>query len=67
MHKVAELTGKFIGNRIADKIVKLKPVPDENPKNVEEIVIPLEKKKRRNAKRIKTSIIKWNATKYLNY
>ena len=66
MHKVAELTGKFIGNRIADKIVKLKPVPDENPKNVEEIVIPLEKK-RRNTKRIKTSIIKWNATKYLNY
>ena len=66
MPKVAELTGKFIGNRIADKIVKLKPVPDENPKNVEEIVIPLEKKKR-NTKRIKTSIIKWNATKYLNY
>ena len=66
MHKVAELTGRFIGNRIADKIVKLKPVPDENPKNVEEIVIPLEKK-RRNTKRIKTSIIKWNATKYLNY
>ena len=45
MPKVAELTGKFIGNRIADKIVKLKLVPDENPKNVEEIVIPLEKKK----------------------
>ena len=66
MPKVAELTGKFIGNRIADKIVKLKPVPDENPKNVEEIVIPL-KKKKRNTKRIKTSIIKWNATKYLNY
>ena len=66
MPKVAELTGKFIGNRIADKIMKLKPVPDENPKNVEEIVIPLEKKKR-NIKRIKTSIIKWNATKYLNY
>ena len=66
MHKVAELTRKFIGNTIADKIVKLKPVPDENPKNVEEIVIPLEKK-RRNTKRIKTSIIKWNATKYLNY
>ena len=66
MPKVAELTGKFIGNRIADKIVKLKPVPDENPKNVEELVIPLEKKKR-NTKRIKTSIIKWNATKYLNY
>ena len=66
MPKVAELTGKFIGNRIADKIVKLKSVPDENPKNVEEIVIPLEKKKR-NTKRIKTSIINWNATKYLNY
>ena len=44
MHEAAELTGKFIRNRIADKIVKLKPVPDENPKSVEEIVIPPEKK-----------------------
>ena len=30
--------------------------PDENPRNVEEMIIPLEKK-RRNIKRIKTSII----------
>ena len=44
MHEAAELTGKFIGNRIADKIVKLKPEPDEKPKSVEEIVIPPEKK-----------------------
>ena len=44
MHKAAELTGKFIGNAISGKTVKLKPVPDENPKNVVEIVIPLEKR-----------------------
>ena len=30
---------------------------DENPRNVAEIIIPLEKKNRRNIKRIKTSII----------
>ena len=30
--------------------------PDENPRNVEEMIIPLEKK-RKNIKRIKTSII----------
>ena len=30
----------MIGNKIADKIVKTKPVPDENLRNVEEIVIP---------------------------
>ena len=42
---------EFLGNKIADavtisnedKIVKEKPVIDENPRNVEEIVIPQEK------------------------
>ena len=39
-HKIAEATGKFIGNKIADKIVKPKPLPAGNWKNVEEIVVP---------------------------
>ena len=43
VHKVAEATGEFIGNKIADKIMKPKPVIDENSRNVEEIVTPQEK------------------------
>ena len=40
----AEVTGEFLGNKIADKIVIQKPVIDENPRNVEEINIPPEKR-----------------------
>ena len=43
VHKVAEAIGEFIGNKIADKIMKQKPVIDENSRNVEEIVTPQEK------------------------
>ena len=46
--KVVHKAGEFLGNKIADaipksnndKIVK----PDENPRHVDEIIIPLEKK-----------------------
>ena len=31
-------------NKIADKIVKPKQAIDENPRNAEEIIIPLEKR-----------------------
>ena len=34
LHKVAKAAGKFIGNKIADKVVKQKPVIDEKSKNV---------------------------------
>ena len=40
----AEVAGEFLGNKIADKIVIQKPVIDENPRNVEEINIPPEKR-----------------------
>ena len=54
VRKVAEATGKFIGNKIADavakskddKIIKQKPVIDENSRNVEEIIIPPEKREK---------------------
>ena len=42
--KAAEATGEFLGNKIANKIVKQKPVTDENSRNVEEIIIPPEKR-----------------------
>ena len=47
-HKAAEAKGEYIGNKISDKIVKGKPVIDENSRNIEEIVIPTEKRKKKN-------------------
>ena len=41
-HKAAEATGEFIGNKIADKIVKT----NENSRNVKEIIIPPQEKKK---------------------
>ena len=35
VHKAAKATGEFIGNKIADKIVKQNLVFDENLRNVE--------------------------------
>ena len=43
-HKAAEPTGQFIGNKIANKIVKPKPVLDMNSRNVKEMIIPPEKR-----------------------
>ena len=43
VHKAAESIDEFVGNNIADKIVKQKPVIDENSGNVEEIIILPEK------------------------
>ena len=43
VHKATEETGGFIGNKIADKIVKPKLLTDKNSINVEEIVIPPKK------------------------
>ena len=44
VHKEAEATGEFIGKNIAGKIVKPKHVIDEDPRNVEEIIILPEKR-----------------------
>ena len=35
IYELAEVTGEFIGNKIADKIAKTKPVSDEISKDVE--------------------------------
>ena len=43
-HKAAESTAEFIRSKIADKIVKSKLVSYDNLKNVEEIIIPTEKR-----------------------
>ena len=43
-HKVAEVTGKFIGKKVAEKNVKLKPIPGVNSRNVEKIIILPEKR-----------------------
>ena len=38
-HKAAEATKEFIGNKIVHEPVKPKLVPDQNSRNVEEIII----------------------------
>ena len=43
-HKAAESTAEFIRSKIADRIVKSKLVSYDNLKNVEEIIIPTEKR-----------------------
>ena len=37
VHKTAEATGQFIGNKITDKIEKPKSISDMNSRNVEEM------------------------------
>ena len=48
VHKAAEATGKFIGNKTADVVAKLSDnkivKPDENSRNVEEMIISTEKR-----------------------
>ena len=44
IHKAAEAKREFLGNKFSNKIVKPKLMPDENSKNVEEIIIPPEKR-----------------------
>ena len=44
VHKTAEATGKFKGNKIVDKIVRPKHIIGENPRIVEEMIIPPEKR-----------------------
>ena len=44
VQEAAEAAGKFIENKIADKIVKTKPAIDKNSRNIEEIIIPPEKR-----------------------
>ena len=47
VHKAAEATGEYIGNKIADKTVKSKPVTDENSRrNIGEIMVPPEKREK---------------------
>ena len=40
VHKAAEATGEFIGNKIADKIIKPKAAYNENSIDTEKINIP---------------------------
>ena len=44
VHKTAEATGELRGNKLAEKIVTPKPIPGTNLRNVEEKLIPSEKR-----------------------
>ena len=39
-------TAELIGNEIAEEIVQPKPAPETNSRNIEEIIIPLEKRQK---------------------
>ena len=62
-HKAAEATEEFIVNKIADKVVKPKPMPEENLINIEEIIIPPDQ--REEILGDLRHIIKWNSIKYM--
>ena len=64
-HKAAEATGKFIGNKIANKIEKPKLLPDENSRNVEEVIIPPEQREK-ILNELRQVLYKWNTIKYLS-
>ena len=49
VHKIAEAKDELIGNKILDKIMKQKSVPEVNWRNVEEIVILPENRKQYQA------------------
>ena len=59
VHKAAEATVQLIRNKIAEKFVKPKHGSNENSRNVDEMVIPPEKREQ-------LTIIKGNI-KYLNH
>ena len=44
VHKTGEAIRELIGSKTVEEIVNLKPVSDVNSRNVEKIVIPLEKR-----------------------
>ena len=46
VYKAAEAIREFIGNKIADKIVKPKHLPAENSRNIEEIIMSPEKREK---------------------
>ena len=62
IHKAAEGTAEFIGNKIADKIVK----PEANSTNAEETVIPTEKREE-ILNELRQVLSRWNTIKDLNY
>ena len=45
IHKEVEAKSEVLGNKIADKIVKAKPIISENSRNIEEKIIPPKKVK----------------------
>ena len=47
-HKTAKITGELIGIKIVEKVVKRKPASDENLRDVEEVIIPPEKREQRS-------------------
>ena len=62
IHNAAKVTGEFIGNKLADKVVKPKPVPDINSRDVDETGIPPEKREE-ILNELRQILQKWNTLK----
>ena len=67
---VIHKSDEFLGNSILDAVAKTKDdkimKPDENPRNVEEIITPLEKRDEILDK-LRKVLYKWNTIKYLGH
>ena len=64
VHKAAEATGNFTGNKIADKIDKPKLVSGKKSIDAEEIIIPPEKREE-ILNELRQVLQKWNTTKLI--
>ena len=62
VHKPARATGEFLGNKTPDNIVK----PGENPRNIEEIIIPPEEREE-ILNKLRQMLQKWSTVKYLSF
>ena len=69
--KVVHKTGEFLGSKIADAVTKSNHnnivKPDENSGNIDEVIIPPEKRDEILNKLRKVLLQKWNTIKYLTY
>ena len=66
VNKTVERTCKFLGKKVAEKIVKTKHLIDENPRNIEEIII-LSEKRKEILNESRQVLEKWNTIKYLSH
>ena len=66
VHKAAEATEEFIGNKVPEKIIKPKSLSYQNSRNAEEIIISSENREE-ILNGLRKVFLRWNSIKNLNY